>query len=58
MGVCKSNVCCQDLEFIRTTENFLFQNTENDIDKTKEKIFFNNGKSINNDQLILSKKYY
>ena len=46
MGVCKSIVCCQDLEFIRTTENFLFQNTENDIDKAKEKIFFNNGKSI------------
>ena len=58
MGIiCKGNNFCQDYELVRNCQNFNLQISENNLNNSNEKIFYN-GKSINNDQLILSKKYY
>ena len=58
MGIiCKGNNFCQDYELVRNCENFNLQISDNYINNSKENLFYN-GKSINNDQLNLSKKYY
>ena len=57
MGICNGNTCCRDMEVIRTGENFQSQNSIYN-NNNKKKLFLNNGKSINDNQLILSKEYF
>ena len=58
MGIiCKGNKFCQDYELVRNCENFNLQTSENFVNNSKENFFYN-GKSINDEQLNLSKKYY
>ncbi len=60
MGICNSNRCCQDYEVIRTGENYHFHFNDNNTptNNTKEKIFLTNGKSIDEVQLLINKKYF
>ena len=58
MGICNINKCCRDYEAIITCENFHFDFEDNNIYKIKEQLILKNGKSIDNDQLLLGKKYF
>ena len=54
MGICKSNACCFNYEFVRAFETDRVQNRVNAIE---EKIYLRNGKCINSSQLNLNKQY-
>ena len=59
-GINNSNRCCQDYEVIRSGENYHFHFNDNNTptNNTKEKIFLTNGKSIDEVQLLINKKYF
>ena len=58
MGICNANKCCKDYEAIITNENFHFAIEDTNIYRIKEQLILKNGKSIDNEQLLLGKKYF
>ena len=58
MGICNANKCCNDYEAIITNENFHFAIEDTNIHRIKEQLILKNGKSIDNEQLLLGKKYF
>ncbi len=58
MGICALNTCCNNLEKTQTCVNFHFIEEDYNYTTRSEKLYLNNGKSIDNNQLLLSRKYF